>query len=172
MRTSLQRHSCSSMKFKHLKYWLQQTTSLARLSECSRRQFGCVIIDPGVNSLVADGYNGAARGGPSQCGGERVCMRDMENIPSGERLARGCNHAEANAIANAARRGTPLEGCWLLVNGEPCLACAKLIYHAGISRVVYIGGGYSSSEGVEYLRSYIPIYAVDLENPATIHAVL
>ncbi len=160
------------MKTKHLKHWLQQTTALAQLSECKRRKFGCLIIDPRINSLVTDGYNGGARGGSRCCGGEDICTREVEQIPSGERLARGCNHAESNAVANAARRGVALEGCWLMVNGEPCLACAKLIQQAGIARVIFIGGVYSTSEGVEYLRRFIDAHDVDLDNDASLEAVL
>jgi len=160
------------MKIKHLTHWLQQTVALSQLSECKRRKFGCLIIDPAVNSLVTDGYNGGARGGSRCCGGEDTCLREVEQIPSGERLARGCNHAEANAVANAARRGVALEGCWLMVNGEPCLACAKLIHQAGIARVIFIGGVYSTSEGVEYLRRYIPAHDVDLDDTSTLEAVL
>jgi dCMP deaminase len=160
------------MKIKHLKHWLQQTTALAQLSECTRRKFGCLIVDPRVNCLVIDGYNGAARGGHRLCGGDDVCMREAECIPSGERLARGCNHAEANAIANASRRGVALEGCWLMVNGEPCLACAKLIHQAGITKVVFIGGVYSSSEGVDYLRRYMPAHYVDIDDITTLEEVL
>ena len=59
-----------------------------------------------------------------------------------------------------------------MVNGEPCLACAKLIHQAGIARVIFIRGVYSSSEGVEYLRRYIPAHDVDLDDISTLEAVL
>jgi dCMP deaminase len=45
-------------------------------------------------------------------------------------------HSEQNAIANAARVGTPLEGCALLVTSHPCMSCAKTIVQAGIKQVV------------------------------------
>lgn len=160
------------MKTKHLKHWVQQTVALSQLSECKRRKFGCIIIDPVVNCLVIDGYNGGARGGTRCCGGENTCIREVEQIPSGERLARGCNHAEANAIANASRRGVALDKAWLLVNGEPCLACAKLIHQAGIAKVIYIGGVYASSEGVEYLRQYIPAHYVNPDDETTFETIL
>lgn len=160
------------MKIKHLKHWLQQTVALSSLSECKRRKFGCLIIDPAVNCLIIDGYNGGARGGTRCCGGEDVCTREVEQIKSGDQLARGCNHAEANAVANAARLGVALDGKWLLINGEPCLACAKLIHQAGIAQVIFIGGVYSSSEGVDYLRRYIPAHYVDPDDDATLEAVL
>ncbi len=74
-------------------------------------------------------------------------------IPSGTRLERGCHHAEANAICNAAAAGVATKGKHLLVTGEPCLMCAKLLHHAGIEKVWYVEGGYlGGGEGLEYLN--------------------
>lgn len=74
-------------------------------------------------------------------------------IPSGQQLHIGCHHAEANCITNAARLGIKTEGCYLVVNGEPCLACAKLLHHAGIHTVYVVKGGYlGGDDGPEYLR--------------------
>ena len=63
----------------------------------------------------------------------------------------GCHHAEMNVICNAAAGGVPTRGAWLLVTGEPCLMCAKLIHHAGITKVIVVGGGYAGENGVGYL---------------------
>jgi dCMP deaminase len=41
-----------------------------------------------------------------------------------------------------------------LVTGEPCLACAKLIHHSGITVAYIVAGGYSSDVGCQYLRDY------------------
>jgi deoxycytidylate deaminase len=80
-------------------------------------------------------------------------LRDYPPIASGERTEVGCHHAEANAIANAARRGTPLEGAAIVVTGEPCLSCAKLIHHVGIVEVFCVKGGYAGGgAGVKYLQ--------------------
>ena len=160
------------MKLKHLKHWLKQTIALSELSECSRRKFGCIIIDPVVNCLVIDGYNGGARGGPRMCGGADYCLRELQNIESGTHLAVGCNHAEANAITNAARKGVPLAGMRLLVNGEPCLACAKLITQVGITKVIFIGGVYSSSAGVDHLYKYIDAHYVNIDDDSTLLSII
>jgi dCMP deaminase len=151
------------VKIKHLRYWLAQTTALAELSECSRRKFGAIIIDPESNVALVNGYNGAARGGQRRCGGNVECARDAQGCESGTRLEIGCNHAEANAIANASRTGISTLKKWLIVNGEPCLACAKLIHQAGISKVICVRGGYSTCEGVEYLERYTTVHRVDPE---------
>ena len=64
----------------------------------------------------------------------------------------GCHHAESNVIANAAANGVSTRGAWLIVTGEPCRMCAKLVHHAGIQCVVVVRGGYAGgNDGVEYL---------------------
>ena len=46
-------------------------------------------------------------------------------------------HAEVNGITNAARVGTPTEGCILYVSGRPpCADCARAIIQAGIKEVI------------------------------------
>jgi len=76
-------------------------------------------------------------------------------IPSGTRLERGCHHAEGNVICNAAANGVRTEGAWLIVTGEPCLMCSKIIHHAGISKVLCVKGGYKGGDdGPEYLREH------------------
>jgi dCMP deaminase len=44
-------------------------------------------------------------------------------------------HAERNAICNAARAGTATEGCTLYVELMPCMDCARAIVQAGIVEV-------------------------------------
>jgi dCMP deaminase len=100
-----------------------------------------------------DGYNGGPRGGGRLCGGE-VCLRDEHQVPSGTRLEIGCHHAEMNVVCNAAASGVATAGAWLIVTGEPCLMCSKLIHHAGIERVIIVVGGYAGENGVEYLKAH------------------
>jgi deoxycytidylate deaminase len=45
-------------------------------------------------------------------------------------------HAERNAICNAARAGTATEGCTIYVEIMPCMDCARAIVQAGIVQVV------------------------------------
>jgi dCMP deaminase len=46
-------------------------------------------------------------------------------------------HAEANAIAQAAKHGISTQGASIYVTLEPCLSCLKLIISAGIQKVFY-----------------------------------
>ena len=59
-----------------------------------------------------------------------------------------------NVICNAAERGVATGGMSLLVQGEPCRMCAKLIHHAGIRRVYIVEGGYAGLHGVAYLEEH------------------
>jgi deoxycytidylate deaminase len=45
-------------------------------------------------------------------------------------------HAERNAICNAARAGTATEGCTIFVEIMPCMDCARAVVQAGIIEVV------------------------------------
>jgi len=142
------------MKQKHVENRIKQVKLLSELSPCCRNKFGCLIINPDTKSVVSEGYNGLPKGCESKlCGGD-TCLRDTQNVISGDQFHIGCHHAEANAITHASRLGVSTKDCWLFVNGEPCLACAKLIHHAGISKVFYVKGGYSRREGVDYLDKY------------------
>ena len=141
------------MKPHHLDARIEQALTLARCSPCPRRRFGAIALNPSRNTILADGWNGAPRGGGRLCGGA-VCLRDELAIPSGQRVEVGCHHAEMNVICNAAAQGVSLTGAWLIVTGEPCTMCAKLIHHAGIVCVVVVAGGYAGDNGESYLMAH------------------
>jgi deoxycytidylate deaminase len=46
-------------------------------------------------------------------------------------------HAEENAIANAARMGTSLDGCVIITTGLfPCTTCSRMLVQSGIRKVI------------------------------------
>lgn len=141
------------MKEKHLKIRIEQCLALAKASNCPRAKFGSLLVDPDRNVILMDGYNGGPRGGGELCGGD-VCLRDTENVVSGTRVEVGCHHAEMNVICNAAANGVSTKNAWLIVTGEPCMMCAKLIHHAGVTRVIVVDGGFGGANGVDYLNSH------------------
>lgn len=88
---------------------------------------------------------------------EDVRNRLLQNtpIPSGTRYEIGCHHAEMNVITNAAAQGAATAGAWLIVTGEPCILCAKLLHHAGIVKVICVKGGFlGGDDGPKYLRQH------------------
>jgi dCMP deaminase len=89
---------------------------------------GSVIADSD-NVLVATGYNSLPRGLEID---EQELRISREN---GEKYL-WIEHAERNAIYNAARRGTILKGCKVYVPWLPCADCARGIIQTGIAEVI------------------------------------
>ena len=118
-------------------YFMEITRLVARRSSCLRRQVGAVLVKD--KNILASGYNGVPTG-ITHCA-ETGCLRAKLNVPSGERheLCRGL-HAEQNAIIQAAKHGTNIDGATLYSTTMPCIICAKMIINAGIKRVVYEEG--------------------------------
>ncbi|MDR1621546.1 MAG: cytidine/deoxycytidylate deaminase family protein [Synergistaceae bacterium] len=116
-------------------YFIAIAMMAATRSTCLRRQVGAVVTRG--RQIVSTGYNGAPSG-TAHCL-ETGCLREILGVPSGERheMCRG-SHAEANAIAQAARMGIATDGAALYCTHEPCSLCTKVILNAGIARVVYM----------------------------------
>ena len=133
-------------------HWHKHAVLISDMSPCPRAKVGAFIIDENNNPISA-GFNGPPRGASgSLCGGD-TCNRDDMSIKSGTRIEVGCHHAEQNAIVNAARKGISLESTWIVINVKPCLACARHIHHAGISRVYVPEDCFYSNDGIRYLSS-------------------
>lgn len=146
-------HRYIEMKPKHIQIRIEQCLSLSKASNCPRRKFGALLLDPTRNVVLMDGYNGGPRGGGELCGGD-VCLRDQKKVESGTRMEIGCHHAEMNVICNCAAAGVATNNAWMVVTGEPCLMCAKLIHHTGIKKVIVVGGGYAGENGIGYLQEH------------------
>jgi dCMP deaminase len=70
--------------------------------------------------------------------GPGYCFRREKGIPDIDKYNYcRASHAEANAIAQAARFGISLEGASLYCTLAPCYVCLKLIASAGIKEVYY-----------------------------------
>lgn len=143
-------------------YLLSIAETIGSSMTCDRARIGAIIV--GNDGLIrSSGYGSAPPGWPTcdQIGHELV------SFGNGRQSCFRTVHAEAAAIAAAARRGIAVEGCTMYVNVTPCYDCAKMIAQVGISRVVY-GGEYSSARSggidtVALMRKYG--IQVDLEKP-------
>ena len=118
-------------------YFMEIAHLVKRRATCLRRQVGAVIVKD--RNILATGYNGAPSG-VEHCA-ERGCLREKLGIPSGERheICRGL-HAEQNAIIQAAKHGTSIEGATLYCTNQPCSTCAKMIINAGVKQIVFQDG--------------------------------
>lgn len=133
------------------KRFMEMTRLVASWSSCYKtdRQVGAVIVRN--KRILTTGYNGAPEGIVS-CKERGECMRTQLGIPSGTRheLCYAV-HAEQNAIIQAARLGTVLDGATLYCTHQPCVICAKMIINAGIKRIVY-GEGYPDEFALRLLK--------------------
>jgi dCMP deaminase len=113
-------------------FFFKQVRTYAEKSKDQSTQVGSIIVDE-ENGIRAGGYNGLPRG-----------LND--DVP--ERHERPekyfwFEHAERDAIYNAARVGVPLKDCILYVSLMPCTDCARAIIQSGIKEVVTDGHAYA-----------------------------
>ena len=88
----------------------------------------------------------------------------MQTKRGAEQYERELRQQLVSGNCNAAANGVSTRGAWLICNGEPCMMCAKLIHHAGITRVLVVAGGYLGSNGCEYLKQH-GVGVVPLDGP-------
>jgi len=101
---------------------------IAAWSKDGSTKCGCVITGP-RNEIRTTGYNGLPRGVDRYDDEATVSQRPEKYY--------WFEHAERNAIYNAARMGISLEGCTAYVTGPLCADCARGIIQAGIEAVFF-----------------------------------
>ena len=107
------------------------------LSHCTRKKVGALIVKDRM--IISDGYNGTPTGFENPC-------EDEENYTKWYVL-----HAEANAILKVASSTQSCKGATLYLTLSPCRECSKLVYQAGIKRLVY-DKAYKDTTGLEFLQ--------------------
>lgn len=133
--------------------FMELAVNLAKRSHCIKRHVGAVLTKD--TRIISIGYNGPPAG-THNCDIEwpkEGCPRDSKG---------GCSlaiHAEQNAILYAVKNKTSVEGSTLYVTLAPCLACARVIYSAGIEKVVFLNSyaeykGIKSDEGADFLEKF------------------
>lgn len=106
-------------------YFMAMARLVAKKSKDPSVQVGVVIVGPD-NEVRSTGYNGFPRGvdesDPARW--ERPLKYDY------------VEHAERNAVYNAARMGTPLLGCTAYMESPPCKDCGRALMQSGIKEIV------------------------------------
>jgi dCMP deaminase len=107
----------------------------ASRSTCLSRPTGATIVKD--KRVLSTGYNGSMPGVP-HCIDEGQCYRRKINA-SDDGKYDFCRsiHAEANAIAQAAKLGIDINGATVYVTLMPCYVCTKLMASAGIKKVYF-----------------------------------
>ena len=133
--------------------YMELAVNLAKRSHCIKKHVGAVLTKD--TRIISIGYNGPPAG-THNCDVEfpsEGCARDSKGSCS---LAL---HAEQNAILYAVKNNTSVEGSTLYVTLAPCLACARIIFSMGITKVVYLFSyaaykGIGTDEGVDFLEKF------------------
>jgi dCMP deaminase len=107
--------------------FILQATVIAQKSKDPSTKVGCVIVGDD-NAILSMGFNGFPRG------------VDEHNSARWKRPEKynWVEHAERNAIYNAARHGINLFGARAYLNWEPkpCADCTRALIQAGIKEIV------------------------------------
>ncbi len=115
-------------------YFLMMAKLAATRSTCLAFPVGAVIVKN--RQVLATGYNGPPSGSP-HCIAQGLCYPGLSSCDASRSLPSRAVHAEANAIAQAAKHGIATEGAFIYVTLEPCLSCLKLLISAGIRQVFF-----------------------------------
>ena len=119
------------------KAYLRIAREWSKLSHCSRKQVGALIVKDRM--IISDGYNGTPTGFENPC-------EDEEGYTKWYVL-----HAEANAILKVAGSTQSCQDATLYITMSPCKECSKLIHQAGIKRLVF-SINYKDNSGIQFLE--------------------
>jgi dCMP deaminase len=93
---------------------------------------GAVLLAPESHQILSLGYNGMPR-----CVDESIARRWERPIKY-----KYVEHAERNALYNACRHGTPVQGSIAVVTMFPCCDCARALIQAGVQTLVTVRPDY------------------------------
>lgn len=107
-------------------HYMTEAYNKAMKSKDDSTKLGAVIVGPD-NEPVSNGYNNFPRNLDDN-------VKERYERPLKYKYM---EHAERNAIYNAARHGVALKGTRLYVPQRPCSDCARGIIQSGIVEVIY-----------------------------------
>ncbi|MBN2566596.1 cytidine/deoxycytidylate deaminase family protein [Candidatus Woesearchaeota archaeon] len=131
-------------------YFFEIMDAVAKRGTCDRGRAGALIVKE--KRILTTGYVGAPSGLP-HCDEVGHLLRTVV-YDDGEKHQHcvRTNHAEQNAIAQAAKYGISIDGATLYCKFEPCLDCAKLIINSGIRRVMCLRRYHGAKDTREMFR--------------------
>ena len=115
-------------------------TEVSTRSTRDRKNVGSVIVKG--KTILSTGYNGSIRGLPH-------CDEAGHEIVDGHCIR--TTHAEANAIAQAAKNGVKIDSAEIFITASPCYSCFKLIANSGI-KTIYFKEFYRDDRIIEHSK--------------------
>jgi dCMP deaminase len=125
-KAAMKKKSAGKTRVSWDEYFMNIAIQAATRSTCDRKHVGAVIVRD--KTILSTGYNGSIRGLP-HCDDIGHMMENSHCVAT--------VHAEANAIIQAAKHGTVINGADIYVTASPCWDCFKLIANSGIKRIFY-----------------------------------
>ena len=118
-------------------YFMKLAHTTAERANCMGRKVGSVLVRD--DRIISTGYNGTPEGMLNCLDGgcTRCSNRDIFKSGTAYDLCI-CVHAEANALASAARFGIATDGTTLYCTHQPCFSCSKELIQAGVEKVWYM----------------------------------
>lgn len=135
-------------------YFMDVAATASTRATCNRKHVGVALVIQKI--VVATGYNGSISGMP-HCDDEGHLMENDHCVRT--------VHAEMNAIAQAAQRGTRVKGATAYITAFPCWTCFRLLIQAGITRIVY-DEPYRMDEKVREIAEALKIEILQLQRSA------
>lgn len=124
------------------RHFMQQAERAAMLSKDRRRKVGCVLISASYRFLVK-GYNDFPFG----------LIDDVEARHQKPEKYFWTEHAERNAIYNAARAGIHINHCRAYVNFFPCVDCTRGLIQVGMIELISYRPDFESKWGELFRKS-------------------
>lgn len=132
-------------------YFLNIANEVGKRGTCDRGKFGCVIVKN--KRIISTGYVGAPSGLP-HCDEAGHLMKKILEEDGTKRLhCVRTTHAEANAIAQAAKHGVSVDDATMYLRMEPCLDCTKLLINSGIKKVVVEKKYHGAKDSRDFLKN-------------------
>lgn len=139
------------------KRWMDLCCFISNWSKDRSRQIAAVIVDD-RNVLLSIGWNGFPRG----------INDNVESRHKRPEKYLWAEHAERNAIYNAAAKGVSLLGSTMYMPWYPCHDCARAIIQSGISELVCVEPDWGDES---YKESFAMIKELFNETSVTVRYV-
>lgn len=143
-------------------FYMSIAEKCSSMSRAKRLKVGAIIVKN--DNIISFSWNGTPAGWDNGC--ESKCYRPAEDCDNPDTCEWPYQdqhgsfklvtkpevlHAERNALDKLAKGHDGGLGATLFVTHCPCLECAKSIYGAGVTEVVY-KHDYRSLDGIEFLK--------------------
>lgn len=107
------------------KTYMDVAEAVSQRSHDAETHVGAVLVTNDTGAIIATGHNGFVRGAKDK------------NLPNKRpEKYKYMVHAEQNIITSCAMHGISMKDCTLVCTHSPCVTCMRLLWQAGITRVI------------------------------------